>query len=92
MQIIHSIIASDDECLALLELGKNVFELETDKSVAYSPEEKALLMNDAVKKFKGLLGAYLHEAFSYGHNEGSNRANVKDTEMYKPSTPALYQE
>lgn len=85
MQIIHSVVANDDECLALLDLGKAVLDIE--KSVAYSPEEKLAATVETIGKFKLLLGSYLHEAFSYGYNEGSHNANAKDTEMYKPLSP-----
>lgn len=46
----------------------------------------AALINDYTDWFHSLLCDYMDDAFTYGYNEGLNKANMKDTEMYKPTT------
>lgn len=83
MKVIHSVELSHDECDEIYQLAKAAGEIY--ESTAYSMEEKPALIEEAKRKFKGTLAAYIHEAFVYGYNEGLNKANDKDTEMYKPA-------
>lgn len=83
MKVIHSVELSHDECDEIYKLAKEAGEIY--ESTAYAMEEKPALIEEAKKKFKTSLAGYIHDAFVYGYNEGLNKANDKDTEMYKPS-------
>lgn len=82
MRVIHSVELTHEECDDIYQLAKAAGEIY--ESSAYSSDEKPALMEEAKKKFKATLSGYIHEAFVYGYNEGLNKANAKDTEMYKP--------
>jgi hypothetical protein len=85
MQVIQSVVASDEECLALFNICKDILEAET--SPAYSDEEKVDLLSNKTKEFKSLLADYIHEAFTIGINEGVKSAAAKDTPVFKPMAP-----
>lgn len=84
MHVVHTVKLSTEEKEALLKLAAKVGSVH--ESVAYTPEEKTKLINDNTDWFHSLLCDYIDDAFTYGYNEGLNKANVKDTEMYKPAT------
>jgi hypothetical protein len=82
MQVVHTVKLSAEEKEELLKLATKVGTVQ--ESTAYTAEEKAKLIKDNTDWFHSLLCDYIHEAFSYGYNEGKNLADIKDTEMYKP--------
>ena len=86
MKVIHSVELSHDECDEIYQLAKAAGEIY--ESTAYAMEEKPALIEEAKRKFKATVAAFIHEAFVYGYNEGINKANDKDTEMYKPAAKA----
>jgi hypothetical protein len=83
MQVVHTVKLSAEEKEALLKLAVKIGTVQ--ESAAYTPEEKVKLIKDHTDWFHSLLCDYIHDAFTYGYNEGENMANVKDTEMYKPT-------
>lgn len=85
MQIVQSVVASDEECLALFNICKDI--LEAESSPAYSDEEKVELLANKTKEFKALLADYIHEAFTIGINEGVKSAAAKDAPVFKPMAP-----
>ena len=86
MQIVQSVVATDEECQALFDICKDI--CEADVSPAYSDDEKLELITNKMKGFKLLLAEYIHEAFTIGYNEGIKSGAVKDKEIFKPIAPA----
>lgn len=83
MQVVHTVKLSLEEKEALLKLAVKVGTVQ--ESAAYTPEEKAQLVKNNMDWFHSLLSDYIDDAFAYGYNEGKNLADIKDTEMYKPT-------
>jgi len=83
MQVVHTVKLSTEEKDELLKLAVKVGTVQ--ESTAYTPEEKTKLIKDNMDWFNSLLCDYIHDAFTYGYNEGKNLADIKDTEMYKPT-------
>jgi hypothetical protein len=79
MKIKHSIKLEDEDMKPLFEMVK-VACLQTYPSTV--AQEAALVQVEA--EFRENLQNLLSSAFSYGMKIGKHKADMKDTEMYKP--------